>query len=216
MGSQKWLSVSFNIDILSGPWSIGHMFSQEMVRLSNLDRARAIGMVQSGTLCHDVSFVFLHWLSVWTNQRLPGWWSGTEIPGMSKIVPRMVVPEKQPTETDNRISGMAARRRFVTANGIRANVQNPRLSDQTIIIRLHEHEFGSRRPMKVPQRTDSHELAIAHLRDQLGRAVYSCVLTCTHTHMHSPTLALTCTHTHLALTCTRTHLHLHSHCAHLH
>ena len=52
------LSVSFNIDILSGPWSIGHVFSQEMVRLSNLDRARAIGMVQSGTLCHDVALTF--------------------------------------------------------------------------------------------------------------------------------------------------------------
>ena len=90
---------------------------------------------------------------------------------MSKIVPRMVVPDKNPTETDNRISGMAARRRFVTANGIRANVRNPRLSDQTIIIRLHEHGFGSRRPMKVPQRTERHELAIGHLRDQLCRAV---------------------------------------------
>ena len=80
-------------------------------------------------------------------------------------------PSKTPTETDNRISGMAARRHFVTANGIRANVQNPRLSDQTIIIRLHKHGFRSRRSMKVPQRTDRHELAIVHLRDQLGRAV---------------------------------------------
>ena len=73
----------------------------------------------------------------------------------------------------NRISGMAARRRFVTENGIRANVQNPRLSDQTIIIRLHKHGFGSRRSMKVPQRTDWHELAIGHLRDQLCRATYT-------------------------------------------
>ena len=48
----------FNIDILSGPWSIGHVFSQEMVRLSNLDRARAIGMVQSGTLWHDDALTF--------------------------------------------------------------------------------------------------------------------------------------------------------------
>ena len=80
-------------------------------------------------------------------------------------------PRKNPIKTDNIISGMAARRRFVTANGIRANVQNPRLSDPTIIICLHEHVFGSRRPMKVPQRTDRHELVIGHLRDQLGRAV---------------------------------------------
>ena len=28
------------------------------MRLSNLDRARAIGMVQSGTLCHDVALTF--------------------------------------------------------------------------------------------------------------------------------------------------------------
>ena len=66
---------------------------------------------------------------------------------------------------------MAARRRFVTANGIRANVQNPCFSDPTIIIRLHKHGFGSRRSMKVPQRTDRHELAIGQLRDQLCRAV---------------------------------------------
>ena len=79
--------------------------------------------------------------------------------------------QKKPTETDNRISGMAARRHFVTANGIRTNVQNPRLSNQTITIHLHKHEFGSRRSMKVPQRTDRHELAIGHQRDQLGRAV---------------------------------------------
>ena len=66
---------------------------------------------------------------------------------------------------------MAARRRFVAANGIRANVQNLHLSDPTIIIRLHALGFGSRRPMKIPQRTDRHELVIGHLRDQLGRAV---------------------------------------------
>ena len=48
---------SFNIDLLSGqPWSIGHEFSQDIVRLSNLDRA--IGMVQPGTSCHDVSLTF--------------------------------------------------------------------------------------------------------------------------------------------------------------
>ena len=52
------VSVSFNIDIMCGPWTIAHVFSQEMVRLSNLDRARAIGMVQSGTSCHDVALTF--------------------------------------------------------------------------------------------------------------------------------------------------------------
>ena len=47
--------MSFNIDLMCGPWSNGHVFSQEMIRLSNLDRARATGMVQSGTSCHDVA-----------------------------------------------------------------------------------------------------------------------------------------------------------------
>ena len=45
------LNVSFNIDLMCGPWSIGHVFSHEMVRLSNLDRAR--DLVQPGTSCHD-------------------------------------------------------------------------------------------------------------------------------------------------------------------
>ena len=103
-----------------------------------------------------------------TNQRLPV----TEIPGMSKIVPRMVVPEQKPhkltTESREWLPGAVLSQRI---NGIRANVHNPRLSDQTIIIRLHGHGFGSRRPMKVPQRTNRHDLAIGHLRHQLGRAV---------------------------------------------
>ena len=37
---------------------MGHVFSQEMVLLSYLDRARAIGIVQSGTLCHDFALTF--------------------------------------------------------------------------------------------------------------------------------------------------------------
>ena len=53
-----WLSVSFNVDLLTGPWSIGHVSSQDMVRLSNLDRAIAIDMVQSGSSCHDVTLTF--------------------------------------------------------------------------------------------------------------------------------------------------------------
>ena len=48
-------TTTVNLDM---SWSIGYVFSQEMVRLSNLDRARAIGMVQSGTLCHDVALTF--------------------------------------------------------------------------------------------------------------------------------------------------------------
>ena len=51
-------SVSFYIDLMCGPWSTGHVFSQKMIRLSNLDRARAIGMVQSGASCHDVAWTF--------------------------------------------------------------------------------------------------------------------------------------------------------------
>ena len=107
------VSVSFNIDILSGPWSISLVFSQEMVRLSNLDRPRAIGMVQSGNLCHDVALTFGVNKSTITSYRDTG-----DVKDRAKNG----CPSKNPTETDNRTSGMAARRRFVTANGIRANV----------------------------------------------------------------------------------------------
>ena len=141
MCSQKWLRVSFNIDILSGPWSIGHVFSK-MVRLTNLDRA--IGMVQSGTLCHVWCFFDFRC------EQINDYQFDDQVQryrGCQRSCQEWL-SQKKPTETDNRISGMAARRRFVTANGIRANVQNPRLSDQTIIIRLHKHGFGSRRSMK--------------------------------------------------------------------
>ena len=53
----SWLlSLSFYIDLMCGPWSTGHVFSQEMVRLNNLDRA--IGMVQSGPSWHGVALTF--------------------------------------------------------------------------------------------------------------------------------------------------------------
>ena len=83
----------FNIDILSGPWSIGHVFSQEMVRLSNLDRARAIGMVQSGTLCHDVALTFGVNKSTITSYRDTG-----DVKDRAKNG----CPRPKPTETESR------------------------------------------------------------------------------------------------------------------
>ena len=87
------IKVSLNIDLWCGPWSIGHVISHEMVWLSNLETARAIGT--HGSVRDLVSCMMLLWFSVWTNQRLPGWWPGTERPGMSKIVPKVVVPDRQ-------------------------------------------------------------------------------------------------------------------------
>ena len=150
--SQKLLRVSFNIDILSGPWSIGHVFSKEMVRLTNLDRLAWFS--QGPCVMHDVSLTF--GVNKSTITSLMTRYRDT---GDVKDRAKNGCPRKT-HRTDNSISGMAARRRSVTANGIRTNVQNPRLSDQTIIIHLHRHGFGSRRSMKVPQRTDRHELAI--------------------------------------------------------
>ena len=80
---------------MCGPWSIGHVFSQEMVRLSNLDRARAIGMVQSGTSCHDVALTF-------GVDKSGGQINDYQVDDQAqrdrecqKIVPRVVVPERQ-------------------------------------------------------------------------------------------------------------------------
>ena len=101
---------------MSGQWSIGYVFSQEMVRLSNLDRAKAIGMVHSGALCHDVALTF--GVNKSTITRLMTRYRHT---GDVKDFAKNGCPRKKPIETDNRISGMAARRHFVTANGIRAN-----------------------------------------------------------------------------------------------
>ena len=97
------LHLSFKIDIMCGPWSTGHVFSQEMVRLSNLDRARDIGMVwhgmvQSGTSCHDVALTSS--VNKSTINRLMTRHIDREC---QKIVPRVVVQK-----TDNIISVMAA------------------------------------------------------------------------------------------------------------
>ena len=64
-------------------------------------------MVQSGTLCHDVALNFGANKSTMTSYRDTG-----DVKDRAKNG----CPRTKPTETDNRVSGMAARCRFVTAN----------------------------------------------------------------------------------------------------
>ena len=138
--------------IVAEQWSLCHMCGSRMVRLSNVDRARALGMVQDGQPQYEVATLF--GVSRGTISKLMTRYRETHD---VKDRPRSGRPRSTTAQTDRRIVGLAARRRFVTANTIRADVQRPIICDQTIRNRLRAGGFRSRRPSKVPARTAEHE-----------------------------------------------------------
>ena len=91
-----------------------------MVRLSNLDRARALGMVQGGTSQDNVARHFD--VNKSTISRLVFRYRDT---GEVKDHARTGRPRVTPANTDRRIVRLTARCRFVTANAIQAEIQNP-------------------------------------------------------------------------------------------
>ena len=126
----------------------------KMVRLSNVDRARALGMVQGGTSQENFARHFNVHKS--TISKLMTRYRDT---GDVKDRIRSGRPRITSANTDRRIVGLAARRRFVTANAIQAEVHNPgnqRVSDHTIRNRLRSAGFRSRRAKKVPAMTADH------------------------------------------------------------
>ena len=101
-----------------------------MVRLSRLDRAHALGMVQAGTSQEVVARHFN--VNRSTISRLLSRYRDT---ADVKDRARSGRPRVTAANTDRRILGIAARCRFVTANTIQAEVRQPgwqRISDQTV------------------------------------------------------------------------------------
>ena len=101
-----------------------------MVRLSRLDRARALGIVQAGTSHEVVARNFN--VNRSTISRLLSRYRDT---ADVKDRARSGRPRVTAANTDRRIVGIAARCRFVTANTIQAEVRQPgqqRISDQTV------------------------------------------------------------------------------------
>ena len=133
-------------------WTMAIMSGSRMVRLSDVGRARSLGMVEGGRTQHDVATLF--GVSRCTISKLMTRYRETHD---VKDRPRSGRPSSTTAQTDSRIVGLAARRRFVTANAIRAEVQRPIVSDQTIRNRLRAGGFRSRRPSKVPARTAENE-----------------------------------------------------------
>ena len=88
-----------------------------MVRISRLDCARALGMVQAGTSQEVVARHFnVNWSTI--SRLLSRYRDTADV----KDRPRSGRPRVTAANTDRRIVGIAARCRFVTANTIQAEV----------------------------------------------------------------------------------------------
>ncbi len=122
-----------------------------MPRLSNLDRGRALAMLQTGRTQSQVALKF--GVSQNTINNLARRYQET-----SNVAdrPRSGCPIVTTVQTDRRIETIATRRKFVTATVIQnelTNARQRRISDQTIRNRLHRAGILPKIPCRVPEST---------------------------------------------------------------
>ena len=131
-----------------------------MVKLTNMDRARAIGFLEAGWVQTDVAIHF--GVSRLTISRLQARLRAT---GDVADRPRSGRPRVTTRRQDRYIEVQATRSRFVSAHQIQLNIQaaagpgNQRISTQTIRNRLHRAGLRARRPARRPLLTDVHKAA---------------------------------------------------------
>ena len=131
-----------------------------MVRLSNLERARALGVLQGGQTVAEVAIRFN--VSRSTIKRLRHRFRDT---GDVKDRPRSGRPRVTTVRQERYIETTAARARFITANQIENDVRNAArpaarpISHQTIRNRLHAAGLRARKPAKRPKMTAAHRAA---------------------------------------------------------
>lgn len=131
-----------------------------MVKLSNLDRARAIGFLDAGWGQQEVSRHF--GVCRLTVSRLQTRFRATgDVGDRPRSGRRRVTTRRQ----DRYIEVQATRSRFITARRIQLNIQsaagagNQRISTQTVRNRLHDAGLRARRPARRPLLTDVHKAA---------------------------------------------------------
>ena len=131
-----------------------------MVRLSNLERARALGVLQGGQTVAEVAIRFN--VSRSTIKHLRHRFRNT---GDVKDRPRSGRPRVTTVRQDRYIETRAARARFITANQIENDVRNAArpaarlISHQTKRNRLHAAGLRARKPAKRPKMTAAHRAA---------------------------------------------------------
>ncbi len=130
-----------------------------MVKLSDQDRARAVGFIQAGRTVRNVAATF-H-VSPTTISNLIRRYNAT---GSVKDRPRSGRPRVTDAAEDRSILLMSLRKRTRSAPSIRAEVRRRRrnqqgLSIQTVRNRLRAGGLRARKPAKKPKLTDRHKRA---------------------------------------------------------
>ena len=126
-----------------------------MPRLSSLERGRAIGQLQAGVHQNVVAARF--GVNQSTISSLRRRYAATSD---VRDRPKSGRPRVTSAATDRRIETLAARRRYVTATTIQAEVRQPgrqRISTHKVRRRLHRAGLRSRRPAVVPDMNAGHE-----------------------------------------------------------
>lgn len=128
-----------------------------MVRLTDLDKSRAIGQLEAGILQNQVAANF--GVSPSMISKLKAKFRDT---GDVKDRPRSGRPRKTTAAEDRYIIMAALRNRRLSAKTLQARHTRRygnRVSDQTIRNRLHEANLHSRKPARKPKMTPLHRLA---------------------------------------------------------
>ena len=131
-----------------------------LMKLTNLQRAMAVGQLNAGRSFNDVAQTF--GVSSLTIRRLLSRFNQTND---VKDRPQSGPPRATSRREDNFICTSALRSRFKTATEINSALQHAaqpgqqRVSNQTVRQRLHEHGIWSRRPVVKQKLTQAHKVA---------------------------------------------------------
>lgn len=124
-----------------------------MPRLSDIERERAVGMVQQGPSHADVARRLNCTRITVTRlmQRLRQTGRTTDRPRSG--IPRVTTPDE-----DRHIRVLHLRNRFVTATSTAATAHGHRISRQTVYRRLRQHGIRARHPYRGPFLTLQHQI----------------------------------------------------------
>ena len=142
--------------VVSGLYHLSNVLHKEMAKLSNVDRARILGMLEGGRSRRDVAAQFNVCQATLSNL-IRRYNETHEVKDRHRSGrPRATTPQE-----DRRIRLLSLRSRTTPATTIRATIRNERrvqqgLSVQTVRNRLHESGLRSRKACVKPALTERH------------------------------------------------------------